>query len=49
MNYKYELYGSVENWLTYEDDLHVAYSGYGGNIQGQTVTSRSITRKILIM
>ncbi len=40
---QYELNGSAENWLTYEEDLHNACSGYGGTIQGTEVTSRSIT------
>ena len=36
----FNLYGSAEKWLTYEDDLG---SGYGETIQEKTVTSRSIT------
>ena len=39
----FNLYGSVEKWLSYENDLKQACSGYGGEIQGKTVTSRSIT------
>jgi len=39
----FELVGSAENWLSYEDDLHTACSVYGGTVQGTTVTSRSIT------
>ena len=39
----FNLYGSAEKWLSYENDLKQACSGYGGEIQGKTVTSRSIT------
>lgn len=39
----YELVGSASNWLTYENDLHTACSGYGATVQGVSVTSRSIT------
>ena len=39
----FNLYGSAEKWLTYEDDLDNACSGYGETIQEKTVTSRSIT------
>lgn len=39
----YELVGSASNWLTYENDLHTACSGYGATVQGVNVTSRSIT------
>lgn len=41
----FELYGSAEKWLSYENDLHTACSGYGGMVQGIAVTSRSITMK----
>ena len=39
----FELYGSAEKWLTYENDLHTACNSYGGTVQGVAVTSRSIT------
>ena len=39
----FELCGSAEKWLTYEDDLNNACSIYGSKVQGKTVTSRSIT------
>ena len=39
----FDLYGSAEKWLSYEDDLNVACSGYGAKIKETTVTSRSIT------
>ena len=39
----FNLYGSAEKWLSYENDLKQACSGYGGEIQGKPVTSRSIT------
>ena len=39
----FNLYGSAEKWLSYENDLKQACSGYGEEIQGKTVTSRSIT------
>ena len=39
----FNLYRSAEKWLSYENDLKQACSGYGGEIQGKTVTSRSIT------
>ena len=32
-----------KSWLTYEEDLEQECLGYGGTIQGKTVTSRSIT------
>ena len=38
----FNLYGSAEKWLSYENDLKQACSGYGGEIQGKPVTSRSI-------
>ena len=38
----YELYGSAENWLNYENALNAACSGYGATIQEKQVTSRSI-------
>ena len=39
----YDLEAGPESWLKYEDNLNNACSGYGGEIQGKTVTSRSIT------
>ena len=39
----FELNCSAKAWLTIEEDLNTACSGYGGTIQGKTVTSRSIT------
>ena len=39
----FNLYGSAEKWLSYEDDLKQACSGYGGTIKDKQVTSRSIT------
>ena len=39
----FELYGSAEKWLSYEEDLHVACSVYGGKIGDIEVESRSIT------
>ena len=38
----FNLYGSAEKWLTYEEDLKQACSGYGGTIKDKQVTSRSI-------
>ena len=40
---EFNLYGSAEKWLTYEEDLKQACSGYGGTIKDKQVTSRSIT------
>ncbi len=40
---QFDLYGSVEKWLTYEDDLNDVCDDYGGSVQGRTVNSRSIT------
>ena len=34
---------TAQAWLSYENDLNTACSGYGGTIQGKEVTSRSIT------
>ena len=39
----FTLQSGVERWLTYEDDLNNACSVYGGEVQGKTVTARSIT------
>ena len=39
----FNLYGSAEKWLSYEDDLKQACSGYGSTIKDKQVTSRSIT------
>ena len=40
---QFNLYGSAEKWLTYEDDLNAVCDDYGGSIQGREVNSRSIT------
>lgn len=39
----FTLNGTAQAWLSYENDLNTACSGYGGTIQGKEVTSRSIT------
>ena len=39
----FTLQGGVERWLNYEDELKAACSVYGGEVQGKTVTARSIT------
>ena len=44
----FDLYGSAEKWLSYEDDLNAACSGYGAKIKETTVTSRSITMEDII-
>ena len=40
---EFTLNGTAQAWLSYENDLNTACSGYGGTIQGKEVTSRSIT------
>ena len=41
----FTLNGTAQAWLSYENDLNTACGVYGGTIQGQTITSRSITLK----
>ena len=38
----FTLNGTAQAWLSYENDLNTACSGYGGTIQGKEITSRSI-------
>ena len=40
---EFELTVGPESWLTYEEDLKQACSGYGGEIKGRTIEARSIT------
>ena len=39
----FNLTAGPKSWLTYEEDLKQACSGYGGKIQGKTIEARSIT------
>ena len=45
-SYKFQIQGTVENWLTYEDDLDQKCANlFSGKVQGEDIVVRSITMK----